>query len=285
MSTPPRLNGLWRKQQSFRKHVEPLIWNFVVENEIEDHDNTIDGSLLLPSQIQDNTINDSLLPSTPAEADIAVNIPAPIMGNKKRKSNEAVPILLPPDVSGASEKYPRLSWMLGQHVGFNPTEPRTKKIMESLLVELVDLLSTEYELVVKNSANKRLSYVRVPTSSSNRSFQNSKEWVDTAIKIAGSTHGGTFESAYRIANHLIRFYKDSVLAALETQRIPVCKPMSATEFSAMVKAGNINVMGEKELKKHLRSHLGRGFCPTSRSVNMLSEGHGEIYYGNRNNCK
>ena len=116
--------------------------------------------------------------------------------------------------------------------------------------------------------------------SSQQSFsQNSKEWVDTTIKIAGSTHGGTFESAYQIANHLICSYKDSILAALEIQRIHVCKPMSATEFSAMVKAGNINVMGEKELKKHLRAHLGRGFCPTSRSVNMLSEGHGEIYYG------
>jgi hypothetical protein len=39
-------------------------------------------------------------------------------------------------------------------------------------------------------------------------FTNSKEWLDTAITISGSQHGSTFESAYRITNHLIKFYKD-----------------------------------------------------------------------------
>jgi hypothetical protein len=49
------------------------------------------------------------------------------------------------------------------------------------------------------------------------SFLNSKEWVDTAIQIAGSKHGGTFESAKRITNHIIRYYRDSFLTACETQ--------------------------------------------------------------------
>ncbi len=50
----------------------------------------------------------------------------------------------------------------------------------------------------------------MPRTSSNRSFQNSKEWVDTAIQIAGSKQAGTYEAAYWIANHLLRFYRDSV---------------------------------------------------------------------------
>jgi hypothetical protein len=151
--------------------------------------------------------------------------------------------------------------------------------MQALLDELVDLLSTDCELKTTSSNNKPLSYVRVPTAATDRSFQNSKEWLDCAIRISGSQHNDTFESAYRIANHLIRFYKDSVLDALETQHIPICKPMSATEFTAMVSAGKINATGERELKKHLRAHLGKGFCPTRRSVHMLSEGHGTIRYG------
>jgi len=38
-----------------------------------------------------------------------------------------------------------------------------------------------------------------------RAFLNSKEWVDTAIQIAGSKRGGSFESSKRITNciHLI----------------------------------------------------------------------------------
>jgi hypothetical protein len=47
----------------------------------------------------------------------------------------------------------------------------------------------------------------------------------------------------------------------------------------MITAGKINVTGERELKKHLKAHLGRGFCPSRRSVHMLSDGHGEITCG------
>jgi len=82
--------------------------------------------------------------------------------------------------------------------------------MHSLLTELNDLLSTTYRLNVSDMSYKTKLYVRVPRTSSNRSFQNSKEWVDTAIQIAGSKQAGTYEAAYWIANHLLRFYRDSV---------------------------------------------------------------------------
>ena len=52
----------------------------------------------------------------------------------------------------------------------------------------------------------------MPRTTSDHAFTNSKEWLDTAINISGSKKGGTFESAYRIANHLIKYYKDSFLA-------------------------------------------------------------------------
>ncbi len=38
-------------------------------------------------------------------------------------------------------------------------------------------------------------------------------------------------------------------------------------------------MGERELKKHLGTHLGKSFCPTRRGVHMLAEGHTEVNYG------
>jgi hypothetical protein len=87
-----------------------------------------------------------------------------------------------------------------------------------------------YQLDVSGISNNKLTYVRVPWTQSDCSFLNSKEWVDTAIQIARSKHGGTYESAYRITNHIIKYYRDSFLAACEAQGIPVCKPMSATQF-------------------------------------------------------
>jgi hypothetical protein len=70
-------------------------------------------------------------------------------------------------------------------------------------------------------------------------------------------------------NHLIKYYNDSFLAACETQRVPVIKPMTTTEFQAMRCTGKESRTGESELKKHLSSHLGTGFCPTRRSVNIF----------------
>jgi hypothetical protein len=46
-----------------------------------------------------------------------------------------------------------------------------------------------------DSANNIVSYVRMPKTSSDRSFQNSKEWLDVAIKVAGKKHRGTYEAA------------------------------------------------------------------------------------------
>jgi hypothetical protein len=55
--------------------------------------------------------------------------------------------------------------------------------------------------------------------------------------------------------------------------------MTATEFQAMLYAGKVSRTGERELKKHLSSHLGPGFYPTRQSLNMLAEGHSIVHYG------
>jgi hypothetical protein len=86
------------------------------------------------------------------------------------------------------------------------------------LKELNHLLSTKYELNLRGISNQHISYVRVPRTTSDHAFTNSKEWLDTAIKISGSIKedpkkDDTCGSAYCIANHLIKYYIDSFLAA------------------------------------------------------------------------
>ena len=151
--------------------------------------------------------------------------------------------------------------------------------MQGLLHEINNLLSTKYELNLQAiTSNRPISYIQVPRTKSDNVFTNSKEWLDTTIKISGSQHGGTFESAYWITNHLIKLYKDSFLATCQTQSVPVIKSMCATAFQSMLHAENVTGTGERELKKHLISHLGQGFCPTQCSINMLSEDHGIVHY-------
>jgi hypothetical protein len=202
----------------------------------------------------------------------------PVPANKKRKLNKVTGNV---DVS-SNDDYPHLLRALGKEEdGFNPRVPTIQKIMRGLLEELIDLLSKYYELNIIDSANNSVSYVCIPTTSSNRSIQNLKEWLDVAINVTREKHGGTYEAAYHIANHLLCFYQDSVLAACEHQRLPVSKLMTATQFSPNLNASGVSGKGKQEIKKHLKAHLGPGFCfcPSQRCVGMLSEGHGVVNYG------
>ena len=102
------------------------------------------------------------------------------------------------DVS-SNDDYPHLLCALGkEEYGFNLRDPSIpiQKIMRGLLAELIDLLSKDYELKIIDSANNSVSYIHVPKTSSDRSFQNSKKWLDVAIKVAGTKHGGTYEAAH-----------------------------------------------------------------------------------------
>jgi len=215
---------------------------------------------------------------TPPPSVVAVT-PLPT-GHKKCKLNDIDPSVTLPDDDDVERLYPHLSRALGEREnGFDISNPSLIKSMQALMTELTNFFSTDYELKVKDMAKQDhvIRYVRVPTNSSNCLFLNNKEWLDTTIQISGSKHNGTFEVVYHIANHLIRYYKDSVVAACETQRIPLsCEPMSATAFSAMVHAMKTSGMGERELKKHLRAHLGAGFWATRRDVDMLADGHSEV---------
>jgi hypothetical protein len=128
--------------------------------------------------------------------------------NKKRKLYKGMSNNDDNDDNDVETLYPHLSCALrGENNGFDLTNPSVLKSMQALVTELAHIFSTEYELKVKDIAKvgHEISYVRIPRTSSDRLSQNSKEWLDAAIQIAGSKHKGTFKSAYHMSNHLIHF--------------------------------------------------------------------------------
>jgi hypothetical protein len=144
----------------------------------------------------------------------------------------------------------------------------------------VHLLDASREgLKVNGLGGHDIMFVRVPPSSSDKSFNNTKSWVDEALKYNGSTHGGTFESAFRVSNHLCRFYRDLFVATMEKQGMPIAQPMSMVKYAAMM--STLNITGEKErvLEKYTRHHLGPAFCPTQKSVSLLAVGHTKVHTG------
>jgi hypothetical protein len=179
--------------------MEPFVWNYILEKDLDEED---DSSINEDDSVQSLCKSPTSPPPLTAVSAAAVT---PVRASSLNDND-------------MSKLYPNLSHALGDDVGFfDPTDPLVDKPMRGLLKELNHLLSTKYELNLRGISNQHISYVRVPRTTSDHAFTNSKELLDTAINISGSKKGGTFESAYCIANHLIKYYKDSFLAVWVTK--------------------------------------------------------------------
>jgi hypothetical protein len=176
MVIPPRLNGLQLKQQSFRESMEDFKCNNLLElennskeNKDKDHDNGTDDEACDGKSDVDEQSNATSSTTT---------------SNKKRKHNviDVSELVTSGDDNmvklDIDKSYPYLSRALGGEDGYDPTNPSVKRCLCGLLTELNKLLSTEYQLDVNCIPNNRISYGRVPRTQSDRSFLNSKEWVD-----------------------------------------------------------------------------------------------------------
>ena len=188
------MNGLRIKRQSFRQFAEQYKLNYILDNNTENHKDEDDGEEDKDSIDVDKEENATSSPTT---------------SNKNKHNAIDVSVMVTPGDDNMvkpdmDKRYPYLSRALGGEDGFDPTNPSVKRSMCGLFTELNELLSTEYQLDINGISNKKISYVRVPRTQSDRSFLNPKEWVNTAIEISGSKQrSGTFESAKRITNHII----------------------------------------------------------------------------------
>jgi len=54
--------------------------------------------------------------------------------------------------------------------------------------------------------------------------------------------------------------------------------MTSTGYAVMIKAAKLKGVVEREVRKYLTATLGSGFCPSRRSVDLLSDGHVEVKY-------
>ena len=228
------------------------------------------ASALSSRQAADDGISESPLKRLKATP------PAQCNTNPIEEPESIIPVT-PPLAQRDDDDLPLLRELLGADNSFNPTEPKTAKKIDDLLAEITKHKKNGFELNYKDSRHHDVSYVRVPKTSNDHSFNNQKGFLDDMIRINGSRDDDEFGSACRVVNHMIRFYKDSAMAALEKQGIPVCEPMSETQFAAMLQAANINGVQQEQLSKHLRYHLGKNFCPTRASVAMLCEGHAPVH--------
>jgi hypothetical protein len=109
--------------------------------------------------------------------------------------------------NAGQQLYPLLADIYGD--AFDPSNPESKKLIEPLISEIMRLMDAlRHGINVIVYAGHAISFLCMPQLSSDKLFNNSKSWVDKALQISGSPHKGTIESAFRVANHLCRFYGD-----------------------------------------------------------------------------
>ena len=128
ITTPPRLSGLCLQQSSFRRLIEPILWNYILDNDLEEGKEVDESS-------SDEEV-DSVVSLTPPEPPYSV-----------AASMTPVKSATPVHNDQTSNKYPHLSRALDDEDGyFDPADPSVIKSMQGLLQEIKILLSTKYEL-------------------------------------------------------------------------------------------------------------------------------------------
>jgi len=137
------------------------------------------------------------------------------------KNQRASLPITPPPAPRDDDDIPLLCELFGADNSFNQTEPKTAKTIEDLLAEIIKHKNNGFELNYKDSRHHDVSYVRVPKTLNDNSSNNQKWCLDDVIRVNRSRDDDEFGSACRVVNYMIRFYKDSSIAALEKQGIPV----------------------------------------------------------------
>ena len=263
---PPRMNSLRIQQQAFGRATDLAIANVRVRMKLHQQQKDEKKGVMAPP----TTEAPAQAPSSPAKE----IVPTPTAEVEEK------PMMLGQQIPAEQRIYPLLREIYGD--AFDPLSEETKKKVEPLLAEIIRLMGgASRKMNVTDHGGHKNSYIRVPRSSSDLSFNNTKLWIDKALEINGSPHNGTFESAYRVANHLCRFYGDSVRQALKKQGWVIAEKMYTVKYVAMLSSLKISGAQERILARYLKEHFGKSFCPTQTAVGELTNGHADVQTGTK----
>lgn len=102
-----------------------------------------------------------------------------------------------------------------------------------------------------------------------------------AIAINNKGEGDSLhDSVRRVTKSLVKIDEGAVLAALKDEGINVVEQMNSVKEIAMWKAGRVGSTAQRrQLRRHLRDHLGMNFFESEARVRMRCEGHTEVFTG------
>jgi len=285
---PPKLNNLRSVQRTLGRVSERVIADALMENEdlFDAARKEVARMDILPDTKQHTKSKSTTSVSSNTTAKTSTSTPIDVDERPSKKAKVS------PDERNVTEKLtfdepgikndttnhinPLLSKLFG--AGFDASNPETRQKIYQLQAEISSLgLNGRWELNSRDARGHFQTYVRVPVNTSDKSFYNSKEWLDTCIKINSSNEEDPIDSARRIATHIIKYYEDAHMKACQEQDLPIVEGMSTTAYAALLKATNMSGAQEDELRKHMADHIGKNFLPSRSKMRMMCEGHTKIF--------
>ena len=125
--------------------------------------------------------------------------------------------------------------------------------------------------------NKPVSYVKVASTNSEKSFNRHRTWLKSLLKVVAGTGGDEAGATRQITKALVRHDREAVVAGLSEVGTCVVKPMDATSEAAMFADGNIaSRKSRRRIRRHLRHQFGAGALAPERTVMALHEGHAPV---------
>lgn len=162
--------------------------------------------------------------------------------------------------------------------------PKQFEVMFAHMINRAQNESGDKDMITsKNTGNnKSQKYVRVPTNTTEQSFQQHSGWVEKALEANGGGKDPTAKitSAKRIAKKLIKKLRteegDQVLEELGILPQEHLK-MGAVKIAAMFKAAGVRSRHRRRaLLKHLRHFFGKHVFDSETKVQMLCDGHTKV---------
>ena len=127
---------------------------------------------------------------------------------------------------------------------------------------------------IESKNNKPITYVKVASTNSEKSFNRHRTWLKSLLKVVAGTGGDEAGATRQITKALVRHDREAVVAGLSEVGIYVVKPMDAISEAAMFADGNVaSRTSRRKIRRHLRRQFGDGALAAERTVMALNEGH------------
>lgn len=279
----PTIPGWRSKQRYFKRNINEHVMNTLLDND----DVFNDAIKELDQQINPTSDEDEpepMLVQPPTAKKQKTIDEAELFDELKLPSNEPRESYLSGFVSTVLKTvltpfrglFPFTNIALNRERDFDLNITDDKGLVDNHITDFIgmkqNLSGNKSLLQYRDTRNGRdQSFVKVSTSTSDKSFLLSRVWLDQAIEVNSCRDGDMSSSIRRITKHLIRKDRNAVEEAMREMGMDLVERMGTVTEAAMYKAAGVKSRtARRTIRRHLRHHFGPKVFASENSLMELN---------------